>query len=280
VRVERHDTEYAQLEVARRAATPALRPLLGTALEGWAQCAGQPSRLREVPFPGVPLILNLGAAWNIEGPALGGGARHDSFLAGLHDGPTVVESARSWACIELRLTPLGAHRLIALPMHELTNRIVELEDVLPGALDLTDRLRELHDWSERFDEVEAFLAMRLALGTAPSPEIEWSWRELARTGGRIRIATLVEELGWSPRRLITRFREQIGLTPKAAAAVIRFDRAAGALRSPAPPSFASLAYGCGYADQAHLNRDFRRFAGTTPSTFLTSLTESGGVVAA
>jgi AraC-like DNA-binding protein len=160
-----------------------------------------------------------------------------------------------------------------------TNCVVELEDVLPGARELTDRLRDTRDWGERFDHVEAFLSRRLALSPAPSPEIEWSWRELARTGGSIQIAALVEELGWSPRRLIARFREQIGLAPKAAAEVIRFDRAAAALRSAEPPTFASLAYRCGSADQAHLNRAFRRFAGTTPSAFLTSLTEAGGVAA-
>lgn len=274
MRVERHDTGQARWEVARREAAPALRPFVGAALEGWAQSHGRPSRLREVPFPGVPLVFNLGSAWLIERD------HHDSFIAGLHDVPTVVEGAPTWACIELRLTPLGAHRMLGLPMHELTNCVVELEDALPGTRELTDRLRETPNWDERFDRVEAFLARRLARGPAPSPEIEWSWRELARSGGRVRIAALVDELGWSPRRLIDRFREQIGLTPKAAAAVIRFDRAAAALRSPEPPTFASLAYRCGYADQAHLNRDFRRFAGTTPSAFLTSVTEAGGIAAA
>jgi AraC-like DNA-binding protein len=274
VRVDRHDTGQAQWEVARREAAPALRPLVGAALEGWAQSHGRPSRLREVPFPGVPLILNLDSEWVIESD------RHDSFVAGLHDVPTVVAGAPTWACIELRLTPLGAHRVLGLPMHELTNCVVELGDVLPGARELTDRLRDTPHWDERFDQVEAFLSRRLALSPPPSPEIEWSWRELARSGGRVRIAALVEELGWSPRRLIERFREQIGLTPKAAAAVIRFDRAAGALRAAEPPSLASLAYSCGYADQAHLNRDFRRFAGTTPSAFLTSVTEAGGIAAA
>ena len=274
MRVDRHDNGHAQWEVARREAAPALLPFVGAALEGWAQSHGRPSRLREVPFPGVPLILNLGSAWTIESD------RHDSFVAGLHEAPTVVEGFPTWACIELRLTPLGAHRVLGVPMHELTNCVVELEDVLPGARELTDRLRDTREWGARFDQVEAFLGRRLALSPPPSREIEWSWRELARSGGRVRIAALAEELGRSPRRLIARFREQIGLAPKAAAKIIRFDRAAGALRAPEPPTFAALAYRCGYADQSHLNRDFRRFAGTTPSAFLASLTEAGGIAAA
>jgi len=105
VRVERHDNGRAQWVAARREAMPVLRPFVGAALEGWAQSHGRPSRLREVPFPGVPLILNLGSAWTIESD------RHDSFVAGLHDAPTVVEGSPTWACIELRLTPLGAHRV-------------------------------------------------------------------------------------------------------------------------------------------------------------------------
>ena len=222
-----------------------------------------------MPHPGVPLILNLGPRWTLDGPAIRGSVALDSFLAGLHEVPTLRRSlASSWSCIELRLTPLGAYRLTGIPMHELANCVIELEDVLPGARELVDRVRDTPSWCERFDCVETFLVARFADSNAPSPEIEWSWRELARTGGRIRIAALAEELGWSPRRLIERFREQIGLAPKAAAAVIRFDRAAHALRSAGPQSLAELAYDCGYADQAHLNRDFRRFAGTTPVKFV------------
>lgn len=46
-------------------------------------------------------------------------------------------------------------------------------------------------------------------------------------GGTLAIATLVEEIGWSQRHLAATFREQIGLTPKAAARVLRFERCAG-----------------------------------------------------
>ena len=277
--VERHETEVAAWEVARRAPRAELRPFLLGANEGWAQERGDTRPLREVPFPGVPLILNLGATWEVAGPAAAP-APLDSFVAGMHVAPAIVCASDSgWACIELRLTPLGAHRVLGLPMHEIANRSVELEDLLPDAREVTGRLREAGTWEQRFELVESFLLARLAESAPPSPGVAWSWSRLRRSGGRASIGELAAELGWSHRRLIARFREQIGLTPKAAARVLRFDAAVAALGSERADGLADVAFRCGYYDQAHLNRDFRELAGTTPGAFLRARSEAGAVAA-
>ena len=141
-------------------------------------------------------------------------------------------------------------------------------------------MRDAAAWQERFDLVESFLLRRLAGSASPAPEVEWSWQRLRRSGGRASIGELAAELGWSHRRLIARFREHIGLAPKAAARVLRFDRAVararvagGSAGRPRSPS------DCGYYDQAHLNRDFRELAGTTPGAFLRARGASGAVAA-
>jgi AraC-like DNA-binding protein len=278
VNVARHETESAHWEVARRPARDVLRPYLLSSLEGWTHVRGGAMRLREVPFPGVPLILNLGPSWIVE-TVPGSPESHDSFLAGLHTTPSIVEGGASWACIELRLTPLGARRLLGRPMHELTNRTLDLEDLVPRAGELTERLREADSWSTRFDLLESFLVRRLADSAPASPAIEWSWGRLRTSHGRAPISGLAAELGWSHRRLIARFRDHVGLTPKALARVIRFDRAVGLLGRPAGESLAAVAYDCGYFDQAHMNRDFRELAGTTPASLVARRSESGAVAA-
>jgi AraC-like DNA-binding protein len=58
---------------------------------------------------------------------------------------------------------------------------------------------------------------------------------------------------------------------------VRFRRVAGGLRERRP--LAELAYECGYADQPHLNRDFRELAGTTPTAFIGAALDSGGTAA-
>jgi len=87
------------------------------------------------------------------------------------------------------------------------------------------------------------------------------------------VAELAAETGWSPRYLNSVFRAETGLAPKAAARVVRFDRArhriARAAATAAPgTTLAGLAADCGYYDQAHLARDFRSLAGCPPTQWL------------
>ena len=266
------------MDVEHRAPAPALRPFLERGLEGWASAGAAGQRLRELPFPGVPLILNLGAHWTIAERDTAPEPR-DSFVAGLHTGPTIVDGPPAYACIELRLTALGARRLLGVPMDELADRTVPLEDVLPGSAELVDRLRETASWNARFDLLESFLLRRAAETTEPSPEVAWSWSRLVHSGGRVPIGALAAELQWSPRRLIARFRDQIGLAPKTAARIIRFDRAVAAIRAGDRRSLAELALDVGYFDQAHLNRDFRALGDIAPTQLANALLASGGIVA-
>src|SRR5262249_17869429 len=153
----------------------------------------------------------LGAPWEIES---GGRTElHDSFTGGLSTAPAFVRGGTSWACIELRLKPLGARRLFGWPMPELSDTTAALHDVLPGARDLGDCVGGSPSWAERLDRVAHFLVRRLSRSAEPPPELVWSWGRLHASHGRASIGELASELGWSHRRLIARFRDNIGLTP-------------------------------------------------------------------
>ena len=119
-------------------------------------------------------------------------------------------------------------------------------------------------WEARFAALDVSLGRRLDQDGSPSPEIVWAWRQLASYGGRMPIGTLAEELGWSPKRLIRRFREQIGLPPKQSARLLRFQRASGEISAGRFADWDAFAQRHGYYDQAHLINEFQRFAGDTP----------------
>jgi AraC-like DNA-binding protein len=110
---------------------------------------------------------------------------------------------------------------------------------------------------------EAALAQRHDAGRAVDPEVAFAWEQMVTSRGQVRIERLAAEIGWSRKRLWSRFGSQIGITPKRAAQLVRFDHAAHRLA--AGHSAALVAAESGYADQSHLHRDVMAFAGVTPT---------------
>lgn len=240
----------------RPAPAPALRGR--ASYYGFAEETPTPVRRREGPGTDVVVILTFEEHWLIDGE------RHGSFLAGLHETQVTTEHPGRSLGMQVNLDPLGARGLLGTPLHELAHRTVELEDVL-GEPFLVERLAAAPDWDARFAVLDQTLGARISDARRPSPEVAWAWRRLRETDGRVRIGALAAELGWSRKRIVARFRDEIGLPPKAVAKLLRFERAR-ALAGTMP--WAELAFACGYADQSHLVNDFRAVTGRTPETFL------------
>jgi AraC-like DNA-binding protein len=110
----------------------------------------------------------------------------------------------------------------------------------------------------------ALLTRRRETGPSVDPEVAWVWNQIAADRGWSRIDELAVEVGWSRKRLWSRFRSHIGLPPKRAAKLVRFDHAAH--RLPAGEEAARVAAEGGYVDQSHLHRDVLAFSRATPAT--------------
>lgn len=252
-------------ELVSRAPDPALRPSV-RGYHAYSERTAGPMRRREVPSSDVILVLDLGAGLRLLEPRR---ARHTSFVAGLDDRSAVTEHDGEADGIQVNFTPLGAHRFLGIPMHTLARRAVELDDLLgASARYLPERVHDVISSAARFDLLDSVIRARLANAPAPTPEVAWAWRRLVTSAGRVRVGSLAQELGWSRKRLASRFREQVGLPAKACARILRFQRALRLLERNDGTPWAEIALACGYFDQAHLNRDFRRLAGSTPSEFL------------
>lgn len=251
-----------------------LRPLMTRDYVRFRQPRETGTTWLSTPSTAVTVIINLGAPF---------GGLPSAFVAGPTDHASQVDQRGEIDCLDLKLTPLGAYQLFGLPISELTNQVVDL-------VELT-RIRP-----DRLDEDLLRLADR---GKEPAPEVTWVWRRLTKAHGNIPISALATEVGWSRRHLTNRFVTQVGLPPKTVARILRFEELLRRLPDARPrmvrgfedqpvpkessdriPRFeeprrlpnacrvADVAAACGYYDQAHMNRDFREFAGTTPSEYL------------
>jgi methylphosphotriester-DNA--protein-cysteine methyltransferase len=132
---------------------------------------------------------------------------------------------------------------------------------------ISEHLGELSCWQDRFALAHAWLARRCAAAPQVAPEVAWAWRGIVAGRGMVRIEHLAAELGWSRKRLWSRFHAQIGLPPKRAAKLVRFDHAVHGLV--AGQDAAGVAADGGYTDQSHLHRDVVAFTGLTPATVVT-----------
>ncbi|MBF6468503.1 AraC family transcriptional regulator [Nocardia beijingensis] len=172
--------------------------------------------------------------------------------------------------LELWLTPLGAFSLLG-PRGAAGSRepLISLSEISgwPGR-ELEEQLCAGQTWSDRFDLLDAFLLDHANCAKSFLPEVGRAWAMLVESGGTIPIGQVAKSVSWSHKHLITRFTQQIGLSPKIAARIIRFDRARRSLREYPSTALHEVASTCGYADQSHLNRDFRKFSGITPSTYM------------
>jgi AraC-like DNA-binding protein len=256
-------------ELVERRAAPRLRHRVDH-YYGYAERTPGLTRQREPLSKGVVLIFGLGPELRLVDPAHSERppTRLGSFVAGLDDSCAVIEHDGEMRGLQVDLTPLAARMIFQVPMHELARRTVALEDVFGReAPRLEERLFEARSWSERFEVVEAALWARLQAAEAPPPDVDWAWRRLADAHGQIGIEALAGELGCSRKHLAARFREHVGLPPKLVARMLRFRETVELLLSSPQSTIADVAARCGYYDQAHLDRDFRDFAGTTPSAY-------------
>lgn len=145
-------------------------------------------------------------------------------------------------------------------MHKATERVEPFEGALP--LNGGGSLAELAPALDRH-----FLE-RLA---PPRTNVLEVVRDIEACGGNIRVDALIRRHATTGRSLERHFEQEIGVTPQEFIELTRFKRALTLVESElGRRSLTELAWDCGYYDNAHLTRAFKRFTGEAPSRFTLS----------
>lgn len=230
-------------------------------MAGFRQRVPIPVDIAMVAHPAVTVLIDLS-----EGDGLGYdvGGRHErgSVVIGLLPGD-LRAGGRVGECLQIRLEPhVAAAVLGASP--DLSETMAPLADVWGrDAGRVEDRLRAATSWDERFRIAAEILGRRLHARPPVDPEVAHAWRCTLTSRGLVRVESLAGEVGWSRKRLWSRFRSQLGISPKRAARLVRFDHAAHLLA--AGQAAAGVAADSGYVDQSHLHREIKAFTGLTPA---------------
>lgn len=196
--------------------------------------------------------------------------RRGSAIAGPHSRFFVIDTAEQISVAGVHFKPGGAFPFFGLPAEELRDAHVSLEDLWAVAAgDLREQLLAARSARDKFQVLERCLLMQ-ALGTLDrDPAVVFALREFSRSRT---VASVTGQIGFSARRFIRIFSEEVGLTPKLYCRVRRFQRVLRRIGMGREVDWAGVAVECGYFDQAHFIHDFRSFSGINPTTYLVQRT--------
>lgn len=222
-----------------------------------------------LPSSDVDLIISLGRP--IEVLQMPNSAQRPSafgaLVAGLQDAPAVVRQCGDASGLHIFIKPLGVRAILGVSSAEVSSLVVNLSELWGShAGDLIETLLGADSWDQRFAILDRAFLSKLS-PTSPQPEIAWAWQRLRKAHGVVPVQQLADEIGWSRQHFRDRFRDAIGVTPKAAARVIRFERACQLMKEERA-GLARTAASCGYFDQAHLTREWNALAGCSPREWI------------
>jgi AraC-like DNA-binding protein len=247
-----------------------LRPYVRS-LVAYDEAAGAPDVHIGMPSTSLTLVLPLDEPLDVgwtDDP--GSRARRWSTVSGLHSRPAEIHRSGGQRGLQLALTTAGSRALLGVPAGEIAREIVEVGDVTPTLGALPERLAAEATWDRRLHVVETALMTALADRGAPGPRAEVG-HALARLTRGASVQDVADEVGYSRRHLTSLVASECGLGPKEYQRLARFERSHRLLDRTArsgAPSLAAIAADAGYADQGHLTREWRWFAGCTPRYWL------------
>lgn len=235
-----------------------------SALAPWVVCywtrsafatAGEPLVHRVLPDGCADVIFDLGA---------------NAFAVGTMTTALVLNQNAAPDVIGVRFRPGRAYPFFRMPLSDVTDQHVDLHDLWGSAgTDMAERIATQPTIAARIAVIESELLRRLG---EHDPRVDAAVAWIIRSGGRVSIEHIANEIGLSRQHLARKFLLHVGVTPKMFARVMRFESLMRAARD-GSRDWASLAADHGYFDQAHLIAEFRELAGSTPVPFFQSAVE-------
>lgn len=191
-----------------------------------------------------------------------------AIVCGPHSRYFVIDTAEQVSVAGIHFKAGGGYPFFGMPLDELRDQHVAL-DALWGAwaAELRERVLAAPSSRARFRVMEQALLARARRPLQRKPSVAFALREFHTWPQMQTVGAVTEQTGFSARRFIEMFREEVGLAPKLFCRVRRFQQVLSLITSGHSVRWADVAATCGYFDQAHFIHDFRAFSGLNPSEY-------------
>lgn len=203
------------------------------------------------------------------------GSTKGARLCGVHSQGFIIARHQKCSVMGVHFKPGGSAAFLPMPVKELQNQILSLEDLWQDAGELRERLQwgntdpsasSRSTITKRFQTLEQYL-LRVMRSQHHHAAVDFALREFERFP-QVPVSAVTDQIGLSARHFNQLFRDYIGLTPKLFCRVRRFQRVLSRVEGKRQINWLDVALTCGYFDQAHLIHDFRHFADCTPTEYV------------
>jgi AraC-like DNA-binding protein len=219
---------------------------------------------RILPMGTVELVINLGS-----------GRTSEAGICGPQSRSFIIERTAQDELLGIHFNIGGVFPFLGFPCGKLHNLNISLAD-LWGERKAAELLSLLFDASTakmKFQVLERWLTLVATRPLKHRPAVAFALQEFQRDPALLKCGEMAERVGFSQRRFIQIFRDEVGLPPKLFCRVQRFQEVIKAIGMRETVDWLDLALSCGYFDQAHFIHDFQEFSSLTPREYLGLRTE-------
>ena len=179
-----------------------------------------------------------------------------------------VEFSESTLMFGIRFKPAGITAFTRVPVDDFTDWSVDLS-LVDTLFDPSyyETLPEKQSVQEIISHTDRYLLDRLPLLYHTEKQIIRAVDLICLANGQVTLADVASEVCFCQRHFERKFKSTIGISPKMFTRIRRFNHAMRCLKNYPSKDLLTIAVECGYYDHTHLIKDFKVFAGETPTGF-------------
>lgn len=171
--------------------------------------------------------------------------------------------------ISILFQPGGARLFFDLPINELYDRLLSLDDTGDKSwVELCNRITDISDVHAIIQVIQHFLINKLSDNKLLHLRRIMNSVHTLYTASATDLDTLAADSCLSRKQFKRVFQHYVGCNPKEFMRIVRFNKVLQLLKTRKSSGFAQIAHEAGYSDQSHLIREFKIFSGYTPLRFL------------
>ncbi|MCC3214819.1 helix-turn-helix transcriptional regulator [Chryseobacterium sp. X308] len=188
--------------------------------------------------------------------------------------PTRLSAAKETSVLIARIYPHAGSLFFSDPLSEFTNYATDMYDVTKNeSREIYDRIMQAGDLYSKISVLEMYFLQQLKKNESQikkAATIQALSQQFFMNEHSLDLPAMAQISGLSERYIQKLFLAHIGIPPSSFAAVTRFNKSLPMVLNTRKP-LTAIAYECGYYDQAHFIKEFKKFTGITPSASRHSL---------